>query len=92
MIDQAGLSELLTGMIPADVFMMILRFHRGFDSGFSSNASFETVLENFSVSGEGSNAVLCGGESPVFCAPYFPVYFSDKVGFGRCPGNSFWDE
>ncbi len=46
-IDQAGLSELLTGMIPADIFVTILRFHRGFDSGFSSNASFETMLENF---------------------------------------------
>lgn len=46
-IEQAGLSELLTGMRPADIFVMILRFHRGFDSGFPRNASFEKMLENF---------------------------------------------
>jgi hypothetical protein len=46
-IDQAGLSELLSGMTPADIFVVILRFHRGFDSGFSGNPSFETMLEHF---------------------------------------------
>jgi len=46
------------------------------------------MLENLIVSEEGSNAVMGGGESTVFCAPYFPVYFPVKLGFGRFPGNS----
>jgi hypothetical protein len=46
-IEQAGLGEILSGMRPADIFVVILRFHRGFDSGFPRNASFEAMLAEF---------------------------------------------
>ena len=46
----SGLLELFPGRREGDLFVLVLRFHRDFDSGFPRGADFERVLDRFVAS------------------------------------------
>jgi hypothetical protein len=46
-IEKSGLPELFPDLRAGDLYVLVLRFHRDFDSGFPRGADFQAVLDRF---------------------------------------------